>query len=385
MILQADFPPDIRVEKEISSLVSNGYEVHLVCKNVRNFPFEETRSNLIIHRLRLPKILPSRFRNAWMVPLSNNPVWKQRISQVIKTYDIDVIHVHDLPLAPLAEKIGRKFHLPVIFDMHENYPAALKAWNKRGVEKIAKNVYIAKKIEKRIVKKVDRIIVVVEEQKERLTRLGVDPQRITIVSNTVSLADFRISDNLLKVKQRFSNDYLITYAGGLTENRGIDTLIIAFAKINLKIPSAKLLLIGKGRQQRYLEKMVRLYKIADKVIFTGWIDFDKVPDYIATSDICVIPQPANNHANTTIPHKLFQYMSLAKPVIVSNAIPLARIVKECKCGEVFESDNPEDLAISILKVYNSEKKYGANGKKSVEKKYNWLKSSEKLLSLYREI
>ena len=78
-------------------------------------------------------------------------------------------------------------------------------------------------------------------------------------------------------------------------------------------------------------------------------------------------------------------MLMEKPVITSDAKPLARIVKETECGEVFLSDSPEDFAAAILKVHGSRKPYGQKGRKAVEEKYNWDMTSRQLQNLYQEI
>ena len=383
MILQSDFPPDIRIEKEATALINAKHQVHLVCKNVKGRVEEEKVNKFYIHRLKAFKSIFSKINKILMFPLPINPIWKTHINSIIESYNIDVIHVHDLPLTPLAIKIGKKYSLTVIFDMHENYPAALKAWQKRGFDKFIKNATIAKWIEKRAISKVDQIIVVVEEQKKRLIKLGINPKKIHIVSNTVDLERFCQTKESIKIKENIQSDFIITYVGTITENRGLDTLINGFAIANKKIKSAKLIIIGEGKLRKKLEKLAFDLNIEENVIFKGWIDYKNVPDYVAASDVGLIPQPSNEHADTTIPHKLFQYMALKKPVIVSSAKPLARIVSECKCGNIFKSNSSDELAKAIIEIYNSDYNYGKNGYDAIIKKYNWNLSSKELLKLYR--
>lgn len=385
MILQTDFPPDIRVEKEAKALLSAGHEIHLVCKNQRNLPEEDGYSNIHIHRLRTPGTFSPRISSLLMFPAPHNPVWKKRVYGVIRYNQIEAIHVHDLPLAPLAIKAGKKFGIPVVFDMHENYPEALKAWNKRGIEKLLKNHKVAKWVERRAVRQTTRIIVVVEEQKERLVQEGVSAEKITIVSNTVDLERFRATEKNQRVRKQMNEDFILSYAGGIDENRGLETLIKGFSIANKQLASTKLVIIGDGRSRPRLEKLAADYGLEESVVFPGWIDFDQLPGWIAASDVCLIPQPANGHANTTIPHKIFQYMALGKPIITSDAKPLARIVTECQCGEYFRSDSPEDLAQVIIRMYHSAEQYGENGKKWVNKKYNWQITSKALLEVYNSL
>ncbi len=103
------------------------------------------------------------------------------------------------------------------------------------------------------------------------------------------------------------------------------------------------------------------------------------------ADLCIIPQPSNSFIDTTIPHKLFEYMALSKPILVSDAKPLKRIVEETNCGSVFKSRDPRSFAEQVIKIFNSNFDFGKNGRKAVENKYNWKIEEQKLLDLYSKI
>ena len=81
-------------------------------------------------------------------------------------------------------------------------------------------------------------------------------------------------------------------------------------------------------------------------------------------------------------------MAMAKPVIVSSAKPLARIVKETRAGLVFRSEDADDLAKAIIEIYEDRdlsNKLSTAGQKSVKEKFNWQKEGEKLLKLYESL
>ena len=89
----------------------------------------------------------------------------------------------------------------------------------------------------------------------------------------------------------------------------------------------------------------------DYVELKTWVGHQNLRKYFEESNVCVIPQPYNDYINTTIPHKLFEYMSQAKPVIVSDAKPLKRIVEETGAGLVFNSYDQVSFAEQVLKIY----------------------------------
>lgn len=248
-----------------------------------------------------------------------------------------------------------------------------------------------KRIERSILHHVDKIIVVVDEAKEHyINDCGISPQKITVVMNTVELKKFdkvHVEESLIK---KYKNNFVISYVGGFGSHRGIDTAIRAMPKILREIPHAKLLLIG-GRDtedKMYLKNLCKKLKVENNVEFTGWVDFSLVPSYIALSDVCLVPHRTSGHTNTTIPHKLFQYMAMKKPVVVTNCKPLKRIVEECECGIAVPSGDYEKMADAIIKLYKNvdyAKKLGKNGRKAVEEKYNWENEAKKLCKLYEKL
>lgn len=70
--------------------------------------------------------------------------------------------------------------------------------------------------------------------------------------------------------------------------------------------------------------------------FLEWLDYPKAIDVIKESDVGLVSHHAIESWNTTVPNKLFEYMLMGKPVIVSNAKPAERIVREERCGMVFK-------------------------------------------------
>ena len=111
--------------------------------------------------------------------------------------------------------------------------------------------------------------------------------------------------------------------------------------------------VGKGSPE--VEGMLRLlinkHSLSDQIIMMGWQPFNKVASYIEASKI-LFPHHDTPHTSNTIPHKLFQYMSKGKPILVSTCAPLKRIVEETNSGMVFEAGNPVDFAERVRYMHD---------------------------------
>lgn len=396
MVLEGYFPPDIRVEKEARALISAGHRIFLLSLGKEGVPSTEDVNGINIIRIFTPESSLDRVWNfIWFSVFFDRPIWRKTLENIIKEYEIEVIHVHDLPMVKTGLSVAHKFNIPIIADLHENYPEGIRAWRKAKTTLKSKiltlplSVWRWKKLERSVLQHVDRIISVVDESKEHyVDDCGIPPEKISVVMNAEDLEEFGDLEIDGSLVTKYENDFVISYIGGFGPHRGIDTAIKSMREILEDIPDAKLLLVGGKGSKSYeeeLKKLCKRLKVEDNVEFTGWVDFRLVPSYIALSDVCLVPHHASGHTNTTIPHKLFQYMAMRKPVIVTNCKPLKRIVEECDCGIVVPSGDYNEMAQAIIGLYNNKeyvRKLGENGRRAVEEKYNWKNEANTLCELY---
>jgi len=383
MISQAAFPPDIRLEKEIKSLSEAGYKVLVIC-NQYNKELNPTYGYCEIKRINalFKSVMLNRIIN---FPIFFNPRYLTLIFKSIVRFKPAFIHAHDLPMVPLALLFGKLFRLPVIFDMHENYPEALKAFQKKGVINfLLKNYKAAKLLEKFCIKKSYAIITVVEENSERLIKQGVDSEKIYLVSNTVDLDTFAtepIDENIL---EKYRNKIVLLYAGYVTPERGLDVVVRGMSFLKEKLTSAKLLIIGNGISVPTLKKLISELSLNDFVEFIEWPGHDKLSSYFKVARIFISPQPQCEFWDTTIPHKLFEYMSKSKPVLAADSKAIKRVIEETNSGMTYETGNPENFSTKVLEILSSNIPFGENGLNAVKKTYNWEKDSKVLIKLYKD-
>jgi len=383
-IWDADYPWDIRVEKICLSLVAAGHEVHIVSRNLERNPVYEEDKGLHIHRTKAWN--NSRLNNVFSFPAFFNPVWGRLIDSIISRHSIDIIIVRDLPIAIAGIWAGKRYNLPVIFDMAEDYVALLRGiWQNakfKGGNFLLRNPYIAKLVERYVFRKVDYFLVVVEEAKNVVIAAGVPDKCISIVSNTPELAKFEGGYKLhvtSDVGDRIRGSYSAIYTGGVQKGRGIQTVIEAIPLIIKKIPEFLFVIVGDGYAVDYFKKLAKEAGVEEYILWVGWVDHEELFAYINDSKVGLIPHFSSEHVNSTIPNKLFDYMALALPVLVSDALPLDRIVRVEECGLSYKSGDADALQESLFEIYNSDRDFGAHGKEAVKRKYNWKTDENELL------
>ncbi|MFB3909901.1 MAG: glycosyltransferase family 4 protein [Candidatus Eisenbacteria bacterium] len=387
MLLDRTFPPDPRVANEARSLVAAGHEVHVLClRHDDRQPEEETWQGIHLRRLAIPRWF---YRKASAVSLDFPAYrWYLRapLARFLANRRIEALHTHDLPMVAEGLRAARRRRIPLVADLHENWPAALRTYG--YAQRLPGRVLISpsrwERHERKILPRADRVIVVIEEARERLLRLGIDPERIVVVRNTVEVDEFRGFGLDEEIVGRFRGRFVLSYLGGFERHRGIETAIAAMPAILEKIPGTVLLLVGTGSTEPSLRAQAARLSLGDRVVFEGWRSFRSFPSYIAASSVCLIPHVKNDHTDTTIPHKLFHYMLLERPVLATDCRPIARILSETGCGVTVPSGDAEAMARAAISLADpsTRERMGAAGRRAVLDRYNWERDAATLRATY---
>lgn len=371
LIWKNDYPWDVRVEKIANALHEAGHDVYLLCGNKKKLPREEIIGGINV--VRLPFSRSNFLSSLISLPFYFNPFWLKMASTAVQQKGIELVIVRDLPLISIGLFLKRKYRIPLILDMAENYPAMY--WdriNKGGWTAIKnwfiKNPRLMEHIEKRATEECDHILVVVEESAQRLIDNGADGSKISIVSNTPDLKIFAHAANPSERKH-----VQLVYAGFI-QARGLDIIVESLSRIRGIGTPVRFVVIGEGHYLDQLKLITKQHRVEDMVEFKGWVKNTSIPGYILDSDIGVIPHNKNPHSDTTIPNKLFDYMACAKPVIVSNAAPLKRIVEEERCGVVFTAGSVDSFTEALKALIQNPAaaaEMGRSGAAAVQRRYHW--------------
>lgn len=387
VLADVDFPPDIRVEKEARSLISAGHRLFVICARRGKSPVRSVWNEIAIRRI---APLPFFFRkiNSLVYLLSLRDLqWRKAIRKIMRREAIDAVHVHDLPKVGTALSAAKGERVRVIADLHENYPALVKLASIHRRSTLSERFLEAsrwRRWERRWAMRCDHILAVVEEAKERLVKKGIPSGKITVVENTVDVEHFLSIPLKKEIVEQFRGSFVVSYVGGFSHHRGLDTAVRAMPAILEGMPNARLLLVGRGEAMPELRSLVKLMGLNERVVFTGWQKPENLPSYIAASDVCLVPHKSTEHTEATVPHKLYHYMVMGKPVVVSSCRPLRRIVEGAECGLVFEAGDARSLASCTLRLKDPglRKRLGDAGREAAHGRHSWEATSGRLLGLY---
>lgn len=162
------------------------------------------------------------------------------------------------------------------------------------------------------------------------------------------------------------SDFVIVYSGRLTEEKGILQLVMAIKRLDM-IPNLKLLVIGAnayGNDTQHTPLIEQLKReasdIRDKVVFTGFVSYSKIPSFLKLADIAVVPSMWEEPFGLTV----VEAMAAHLPLIATRSGGIPEIC-ENNAIIVEREDIVDNLTSAILDLYLHPEKREAMGKASL--------------------
>ncbi len=389
MILDNVFPPDPRVENEAIELIRDGHEVFLFCLSYNNQKRNEEINAIKIRRYLSNKIEYKLSALTYTVPFYSI-LMKKRIKNFLKENKIEIIHCHDIRIAEAVFWANKSFNLPVVLDIHDNIPDNMKFYP--HLQKFPGKYIISpkkwKKKEDEFIQEATNIISVSPQLVEQLKERTNNSEKVILVSNTISKSFYLEAEFDEELISKYTDNFTLLYLGDTHTRRGLLTTISSIPKLKEKIPNIKLVIVGSSTTDYLLKNKVRELNIEDYVDFEGWKNVKKFPSYIIASDVCLSPLHRSKQHDVAYANKIFQYMSLGKPLLVSNATAQKEMIEKVNSGLVHKDRDIDDFSSKLLTLYNNfelREELGSNGRNFVRNRYTWDITSKELLALYKNV
>lgn len=187
-------------------------------------------------------------------------------------------------------------------------------------------------------------------------------------------------------KENKKNDPpLLTYCGSLSKSKGID-LIIKTAKL---VKNVNFVIIGGlNPELKHYQKLAKNNGV-NNINFIGQVNYSDVPNLLNKSDVLVLPSSSGNikAEKYTSAMKLFEYLSIGKPIIASDISSNTEILKNNENCLLFNPDDPESFAEQIRLLIQNKKlqeKISSNSSK-LASMYSWEERSKIVIEKIKNI
>src|SRR3989344_1489886 len=231
---------------------------------------------------------------------------------------------------------------------------------------------------KKVFRNADHIQAISNHLADWAKKMGA--KSVKVAPNGVSV-EKSIRAKVHKVKSQ--NNKIIITTSRLVYKNGIDTLIKAMAILCVqhRMSNIKLQILGGGQEEKKLKELAKELKVEDIVQFIGYVEPEKVYDYLAGADIFVRPSRTEGLGSSFL-----EAMGAGLPVIGAPVGGIPDFLNDGETGLFCKVDDPKDLAEKIKKLITDEtlaKRIAENGRRLVLEKYNWNDLFQRMENIFK--
>lgn len=133
---------------------------------------------------------------------------------------------------------------------------------------------------------------------------------------------------------------IFLFVGGLIPRKGVQQLLAACRLLQEQgCQNYTLVIVGDGPQRSQLETFCQDHNLAERVIWTGRINYDQIGACLRLADVFVLPTLEDTWGMVVL-----EAMTVGKPVLCSKWAGASELVVPGENGYVFDARSPEELA-----------------------------------------
>ena len=303
----------------------------------------------------------------------------QRLEQVVKEVEPDIIHAHSPVLNALpALKIGRQFGIPVVYEIRAFWEDA--AVDHGTTTQGSLRYRATRSLETRAIQRADHVFTICEGLRADIVARGIAASKVTVIPNAVDLASFKLAsppEPALLARLGLTGDTVIGFVGSFYAYEGLDLLLSALPQLLQVRPDIKVLLVGGGDQEAPLRQQAQRLGVADKVVFAGRVPHQEVHRYYDLINVLAYPRHPMRLTELVTPLKPLEAMAQGQLFVASDVGGHKELVQHNKTGVLFKAGSADALAQSLLGLLDNPDLWPvlkANGRTFVEKERNWKNS-----------
>jgi glycosyltransferase involved in cell wall biosynthesis len=374
VLRQGYFSLDPRVRSEVEALVEAGHRVDVICLRRPNESRYERKGALTIRRLSVPRdrggLLRYVLQYGAFMTLAGLIVGVRHLR---RRYDL--IQVNTIPDSLVfAALIPKLCGARVVLDLHECMPEFLAT--KFGLPSAHPVVRLVTRIERVSIRFADFAFTCTEPMRQTFIARGAPPEKLAVILCSFGLGVDPAAATI--PRETPGRPFTLICHGTIEERYGLDTLVHAVALAQSEIPSLRLLIYGEGSDRPRIMSLVHQLGLEGRVSFSkGWVPLEELVTAIRSADVGVVAIKRDPYRDLTLCHKMFDYVSLRTPAIVSRTRAVEDYFDE-SCFGLFTAGDPADLARAIRELYQQPalRRRLAEHAAEVSKPYFWSQHRE---------
>ena len=304
------------------------------------------------------------------------PIYPSGKVSLLRSLDIDVIHVHGIALmAVKALAAAKALRVPVILTFHTMVCDTLEYYSPLNLptDVLKKLAWIYLR---NVLKRVDGVICPTMSTLSELRKNGVVAKEARVVPTGIDTDRFSTGTDGKRIREKYGlgDSEVAIHVGRISPEKNIDVIIRAVAETD----DLTIMIVGKGPAKDDLERLTEKLGIEKKVIFTGFVPDDELPEYYGAADVAVSASKFETQGLSVL-----EAMACGLPVVCTKDRAFEDFVVDGKNGLFFEGSASE-CADAIRSCVLSKGTLGSGARNTAET-FSLRTSAEAHISLYNNV
>jgi glycosyltransferase involved in cell wall biosynthesis len=281
----------LHTRRWLSVFVARGHDIHAISFYSPREPLEGVTLHVLRDRAATGVVAPSARSGAGLIPASVARfvhAWRYRkagVREVIESIAPDVLHAHYVVEHGFYGAIG--FH-----------PYVASAWGSDLL--IESRKPLGRFVARRVLRQADLVAANDPSLARRAIALGVAPERVVVASLGIDALFFEGGQQSVNLLPPDAAPPTVLSDRALEPLYNVDVVLRAFARLRERLPTARLLIAGDGRQRPRLEALAQELQQGESVRFLGRLTPDEIKHALASAHVYVSVPDSDSLSSSTL-------------------------------------------------------------------------------------
>lgn len=261
--------------------------------------------------------------------------------------------------AMAARSKARRHRIPFIMEVRDLWPAIFVDL---GVIRNPRIIRLLELWELGLYRSATRIVTVTEAFRANLISRGVPAAKVATITNGADTDHWRpdpAGARKLRDQFKLGDDFIVLYIGA----HGISQGLIAYVRAAERLRSHKrirFVFVGEGAEKEKLQAEAARLDLGN-VMFLPAVGKELVRSYYSLGDLCAVPLRNIPLFETFIPSKMFEIMSVGRPILGSVRGEAADILRRSGAADIVDPEDDAAIARAIVEAVNDPARLAAMG------------------------
>jgi glycosyltransferase involved in cell wall biosynthesis len=187
---------------------------------------------------------------------------------------------------------------------------------------------------------------------EIVSRFGINPERVWLVSNGVDLATFRAGQcDRSRLSQEIRNRRIVLAVGRLYRRKGHEELLRALPAVLARVPDAHCVIVGDGPLSKHLRDVAADVGVVDQCTFLRNLGLPDLVNLYRCCEVFVLPCQTLADGDTEGFGLVFlEANACGAPVVAGAAGGTVEAVDDGRTGLLIDGRDPQAIASAVTRV-----------------------------------